>query len=182
MTADTNEAQKALAKQLCFSDCSQGKHLDYGAGCCSVCKSPDECQGWMPYLNTAGTNEALDALAYRFWSVSPRDLDVWERTAPRMPEGYPGGVRAWFYACEMRDMLTAQAAKLAEAEAAAEGALMILMDERAHADRLAEALKPFADCVQRSNLGATLDTSQLRWSQWMDAHAALASYQKRRAG
>ena len=57
MTTDTNEAQKALAKQLCFSDCSQGKHLDYEAGCCSVCKSPDECQGWVPYLRATDTNE-----------------------------------------------------------------------------------------------------------------------------
>lgn len=40
----------------------------------------------------------IDALAYRFWSIHPRELP--EPTG--MPNGYPGGARAWFYATEMR--------------------------------------------------------------------------------
>ena len=40
----------------------------------------------------------IDALAYRFWSIHPRELP--EPTG--MPDGYPGGARAWFYATEMR--------------------------------------------------------------------------------
>lgn len=63
------------------------------------------------------------------------------------------------------DMLTAQAAKLAEAE----GALMILMDERAHADRLAETARPFAIEASRHP-----DIVRLR--------NAIAAHQKRRAG
>lgn len=45
----------------------------------------------------------VDALAYLFWSVHPKEIDEWEKTAPEIPEGYKGGVRAWFYACKMRE-------------------------------------------------------------------------------
>jgi hypothetical protein len=38
------------AKTKCFRDCSSGLHLDFEAGCCSICKSPEDCQGWVPYL------------------------------------------------------------------------------------------------------------------------------------
>lgn len=40
------------AKEECFADCSAGKHLDFEAGCCSVCKSASECVGWMPYVKS----------------------------------------------------------------------------------------------------------------------------------
>ncbi|WP_276122616.1 hypothetical protein [Pararhizobium qamdonense] len=46
----------------------------------------------------------IDDLAYCFWSVHPSDLDEWLKTAPRIPDGYKGGVRAWFFACEMRKL------------------------------------------------------------------------------
>ncbi|AGC36109.1 hypothetical protein B7L88_gp065 [Rhizobium phage RHEph10] len=49
--------------------------------------------------------DIIDALAYRFWSVHPKDIDEWEKTAPKMPEGYKGGMRAWFYACEIRKLV-----------------------------------------------------------------------------
>lgn len=45
--------------------------------------------------------EDIDELAYRFWSVHPRELDAWIETAPPMPDGYKGGVRAWFFACHI---------------------------------------------------------------------------------
>jgi hypothetical protein len=48
----------------------------------------------------------IDAVAYRFWSIHPSELDEWEKTAPEMPHGYRGGVRAWFYACQMRAVFT----------------------------------------------------------------------------
>lgn len=40
----------------------------------------------------------FDALAYRFWSIHPKDIPE----PVGMPEGYKGGPRAWFYATEMR--------------------------------------------------------------------------------
>ena len=49
----------------------------------------------------------IDDLAYRFWSVHPNELDEWVKTAPKMPEWYNGGIRAWFFACEMRKLLAA---------------------------------------------------------------------------
>ena len=49
--------------------------------------------------------EYIDELAYRFWSVHPKELDEWIKTAPPMPLQYKGGVRAWFFACEMRSAL-----------------------------------------------------------------------------
>jgi hypothetical protein len=53
------------------------------------------------------TDVAIDELAYRFWSVHPRDLDEWVKSAPSMPDGYRGGIRAWFFACEIRRAITA---------------------------------------------------------------------------
>lgn len=46
----------------------------------------------------------IDALAYRFWSVHPREIDAYLVNHP-MPKGYKGGGRAWFFACEMRASL-----------------------------------------------------------------------------
>ncbi|OCP22030.1 hypothetical protein BC361_25870 [Ensifer sp. LC54] len=56
----------------------------------------------------AAQSEAIDidALAYRFWSVHPKEIDEWEKTAPKMPEDYKGGMRAWFFACEMRELIS----------------------------------------------------------------------------
>jgi len=52
---DTLTEQKIedVAKRLCYEDCSEGKHLDYEAGCCSICKSPSACQGWRSYKQAA---------------------------------------------------------------------------------------------------------------------------------
>lgn len=47
--------------------------------------------------------EDIDALAYRFWSIHPKDIPE----PVGMPEGYKGGKRAWFYANEMRAILAA---------------------------------------------------------------------------
>lgn len=103
---------------------------------------------------TADTNEALAAKLREIASA----LDA---------SGFFKGARDVCTASA--DMLAAQAAKLAEAEAAAEGALMILMDERAHADRLAGASQPFAVEASRNP-----DVVRLR--------SVLAAHRKRRAG
>jgi hypothetical protein len=50
-------------------------------------------------------SDKIDDLAYLFWSVHPRYIDEWEKTAPKMPEGYKGGMRAWFFACEIRKLV-----------------------------------------------------------------------------
>lgn len=42
--------EKEAAQERCFKDCSTGVHLDPEAGCVSVCGSPTECEGWVPYL------------------------------------------------------------------------------------------------------------------------------------
>ncbi|TDW20512.1 hypothetical protein EV128_125142 [Rhizobium azibense] len=47
----------------------------------------------------------IDELAYRLWSVHPNEIDEWEKTAPKMPDGYEGGMRVWFYACEIRKLV-----------------------------------------------------------------------------
>jgi len=44
----------------------------------------------------------IDQLAYEFWALHPKQLDEYE---PPMPEGYRGGMRAWFYACEMKKLV-----------------------------------------------------------------------------
>ncbi len=49
--------QEAAARRACFEDCAAGAHLDFEAGCCSVCRSPAECQGWVPYLNKKEPSE-----------------------------------------------------------------------------------------------------------------------------
>lgn len=109
---------------------------------------------------TADTNEALDALVNALRSGEQADMDGTM-------------VRVSRQACEeAADMLTAQAAKLAEAEAVAEGALMILMDERSHADRLAEALEPAKTIFQIYEDDDAAHEAQL----------ALAAHQKRRVG
>jgi hypothetical protein len=50
-------------------------------------------------------SDKIDDLAYLFWSVHPRYIDEWEKTAPKMPESYKGGMRAWFFACEIRKLV-----------------------------------------------------------------------------
>lgn len=40
--------------------------------------------------------DRIDQLAYRFWSIHPKELDPFRDS---MPEGYKGGVRAWFWKC-----------------------------------------------------------------------------------
>ena len=45
----------------------------------------------------------IDALAYDLWAVHPKTIDEWEKTAPPMPENYKGGMRAWYYACNIRE-------------------------------------------------------------------------------
>lgn len=54
-------------------------------------------------LPAQGVKEDIDALAYRFWSIHPKDIPE----PVGMPEGYKGGKRAWFYANEMRRILAA---------------------------------------------------------------------------
>ena len=45
--------------------------------------------------------DEIDEVAYRFSSISP-----WDLPEPKgMPDNYPGGIRAWFYAQEMRRLL-----------------------------------------------------------------------------
>ena len=44
------------------------------------------------------SDEEIDAMAYRLWSIHPKDVPE----PVGMPEGYRGGARAWFYATEIR--------------------------------------------------------------------------------
>jgi hypothetical protein len=55
----------------------------------------------------------LDELAYRFWSIHPKDIP----DPVGMPEGYKGGARAWFYANQMRAALAALSAEAAALKA-----------------------------------------------------------------
>lgn len=52
--------------------------------------------------------DKIDQLAYELWAVHPRAIDEWYKTAPPMPDDYRGGVRAWYYACEIRKLITAE--------------------------------------------------------------------------
>ena len=45
----------------------------------------------------------FDALAYRFWSIHPKDIP----DPVGMPDGYKGGARAWMYATEIREAIRA---------------------------------------------------------------------------
>ena len=56
--------------------------------------------------------DQFDELAYRFWSIHPKDIPE----PVGMPEGYKGGKRAWFYANEMRAALPAQGVREMERE------------------------------------------------------------------
>ncbi len=63
--------------------------------------------------------DGVDELAYRFWSIHPKELDPWRAS---MPEEYKGGVWAWFFACEMRaQVATARSEALEEAAKVVEG-------------------------------------------------------------
>ena len=44
---------ESKARELCFKVCSTGGFLDFEAGCCSVCRSPEECQGWRTFAHEA---------------------------------------------------------------------------------------------------------------------------------
>ena len=57
---------------------------------------------------TLGVSVDIDELAYRFWSIHPKEIPE----PIGMPEGYKGGRRAWFYATEMRNMIAALPAAL----------------------------------------------------------------------
>ncbi|QWY83328.1 hypothetical protein [Rhizobium phage RHph_X3_2] len=80
---------------------------------CPICSG--DCAGANPPVYNCPLDRKRDAhakvdqLAYDFWSVHPKYLDEWVRNDdhPPMPEGYRGGVRAWFFACEMRKLLGA---------------------------------------------------------------------------
>lgn len=52
---------------------------------------------------TPAVNVDIDALAYRFWSIHPKDIP----DPVGMPDGYKGGARAWMYATEIRAALRA---------------------------------------------------------------------------
>lgn len=57
----------------------------------------------LPAVTVGVTTEDIDALAYRFWSIHPKDIPE----PIGMPEGYKGGRRAWFFATEIRRILAA---------------------------------------------------------------------------
>ena len=76
--------------------------------------------------------EDIDALAYRFWSIHPKDIPE----AVGMPEDYKGGKRAWFMATEMRRILAALSPAPVEAQAR-EAALAV-----------ADALDAWADILR----------------------------------
>jgi hypothetical protein len=57
-------------------------------------------------MSSEDWTKEIDALAYRFWSIHPKDIP----DPVGMPERYPGGARAWFYATEMRKLAEAQGA------------------------------------------------------------------------
>lgn len=57
----------------------------------------------LPAVTVGVTTEDIDALAYRFWSIHPKDIPE----PVGMPEGYKGGPRAWFFATEIRRILAA---------------------------------------------------------------------------
>ncbi len=57
-------------------------------------------------MGSTELQEKIDALAYKFWSIRPRELDEWIKTASPMPEKYKGGVRAWFFSCNIRDQIS----------------------------------------------------------------------------
>lgn len=48
----------------------------------------------------------IDDAAYRMWSVHPNDIDKMEDVIKRCPEDYPGGVRAFYYATEIAQLIS----------------------------------------------------------------------------
>lgn len=64
----------------------------------------------------AAQEQNIDDLAYRFWSVHPRELDAMADDLPPMPKGYKGGMRAWFFACEMKKLFAALSRPIAPGE------------------------------------------------------------------
>lgn len=66
--------------------------------------SADAPSDFKPSSQAENALPDIDKLAYRFWSIHPSELDEYEKT---MPVGYDGGVRAWFFASEMRKLLNA---------------------------------------------------------------------------
>ena len=53
-------------------------------------------------------SQKIHDLAYRFWSIHPKDLPE----PVGMPENYPGGKRAWFYAQEMYKLMAQKHTKI----------------------------------------------------------------------
>ena len=47
----------------------------------------------------------IDDLAYRMWSIHPKELDGMTDLEKRMPDDYPGGLRAFFYATEIAKLI-----------------------------------------------------------------------------
>ncbi|AUZ95402.1 hypothetical protein FDI40_gp643 [Agrobacterium phage Atu_ph07] len=47
----------------------------------------------------------VDDLAYRMWSIHPSELDKMTDLEKRMPDDYPGGLRAFFFATEMAKLI-----------------------------------------------------------------------------
>lgn len=46
-------------------------------------------------------NKYLEELAYKFWSIHPKELEPYREF---MPEDFKGGVRAWFFFLEMKKL------------------------------------------------------------------------------
>lgn len=57
----------------------------------------------------------IDKLAYDFWAIHPRELDAWYKGD--MPKDFKGGVRAWYFASNIRTALTAATERAERAEA-----------------------------------------------------------------
>ncbi len=86
------EVQKQAAREACFADCSKGVHLDPENGCCSICKSPDECQGWVPYLSDAAREQCETCCGngeiITDWEryLEPRKGDVGDEAVTECPD------------------------------------------------------------------------------------------------
>ena len=69
--------------------------------------------------------DTVDNVAYAFWSIHPRDLDPWRDS---MPVGYKGGVRAWYFASEMRRLFTGHMSAMPPQEVSVQEAARVLAD------------------------------------------------------
>lgn len=62
------------ARKMCFGRCSKGEFLDFENGCCSVCKTPSECQSWRAFSSDA--RSALGANASNHPHSAPDGEDL----------------------------------------------------------------------------------------------------------